>query len=254
MTIEFPALAKPPIKEAILQLWVDPGDSYSSDSLKQFVENEKEKYPTSLTQRETLIQFMAAEDGQQPGVTDKGVSGFKISSEDGKNIIQVFKDRLVVSRLEPYTSWPELMEESMRAWGVYLKTVRPKSIKKLSVRYINHFLLPPNMESFEDYLESTPNIPADLPQGLSSFYVSYELPDPETGALARTQLLFEGVKYEVDSSEPILPIILDTDSKISVEARTEDVDSIRHSFELLHDLKNRVFFNTVKEKALEIFR
>ena len=254
MSKKYPPLARPPIKEAILQLLVSPSDTYTPDLLKRFVGVESGGYPKSLAQKETLIQFMSGDEGQHTGFTDKGINGFKISSDDGLNIVQVFKDRLAVSRLDSYTSWEDLLAETQRLWNVYVDIFSPKSVRGVSVRYINHFILPSNMENFEDFLESTPNIPANLPQGLASFYVNYKLPDPAIEAVANVQLLFEGVRFNKDSKEPIIPIVLDTDIQKISEIATNDSEKILSCFDQLHDYKNEVFFNTVKEKALEMFR
>jgi len=254
MTKKYPLLARPPIKEAILQLLVDPSDSFSPDLLKKFVEAENKEYPKSLAQRETLIQFMSGDDGQHTGVTDKGFNGYKISSDDGLNIVQVYKDRLAISRLDSYSSWEILLAEAQRIWDVYKDIVAPKAVKGVSVRYINHFILPSDMKNFEDYLESTPSIPKELPQGLASFYVNYKVPDPDMKAVASVQLLFEGVRFDEGSQEPKLPVVLDTDIQMIFDTAAEDKETIWDNFSKLHDFKNKVFFNTVKEKTLEMFR
>jgi uncharacterized protein (TIGR04255 family) len=253
MTKKYPPLARPPIKEAILQFLVSPSDVYTPDLPKKFVEAESSEYPKSLAQKETLIQFISGNDGQHTGFTDKGVNGYKISSDDGLNIVQVFKDRLAVSRLDSYTSWESLLEEAQRVWGVYTSIFSPKTVTGISVRYINHFMLPPDMKDFDDYLESTPSVPKDLPQGLASFYVSYKLPDPDIEAVATVQLLFEGVKFDEGSPEPRIPIVLDTDILRKLEIAPH-AEIIWDNFSQLHDFKNEVFFKTVKEKTLEMFR
>lgn len=254
MSKKYPPLARPPIKEAILQFLVTASDTYTPDLLKKFVEAESGEYPTSLAQRETLIQFMSGDDGQHAGLMDKGVNGYKISSDDGLNIVQVFKDRLAVSRLDSYSSWENLLAEAQRVWNVYKGILSPKAVRGVSVRYINQFMLPPDMKNFEDYLESTPSIPKDLPQGLASFFVRYQLPDPDTEAVASVQLLFEGVKFDEGTQEPKVPIVLDADIQKISEIAPEDADAIWSNFEQLHDFKNEVFFKTVKEKTLEMFR
>ncbi|VAW96217.1 hypothetical protein MNBD_GAMMA21-1349 [hydrothermal vent metagenome] len=257
MTKKYPRLANPPIKEAILQFLVIPSDIYDSNLLKKFVEAENTRYPNSQAQRETLIQFMSGGDGQQTGFKDKGINGFKISSSDGLNIVQVFKDRLAISRLASYRSWGELLAETKRIWDVYKEIFSPKAVKGISVRYINHFLLPSDMKNFEDYLASTPSIPKDLPQGLASFYVNYKVPDPNIGAVASVQLLFEGVRFNNEPSEqkePKIPIVLDTDIQMLFEEELKDEEMVWDTFSLLHNFKNKVFFKTVKEKTLEMFR
>lgn len=254
MRNKYQLLARPPIKEAVLQLLISPSMSYKPELLKTFIKAESATYPTCMPQNETLIQLMIGEDGQQAGVKNKGVSGYKISSDDGLNIVQVFKDRLAISRLDSYSSWDDLVMEAQRVWGVYTSIFKPKSVKGVSVRYINHFLLPPDMKSFEDYLESTPRIPSKLPQELASFVTSYKMPDPETGAIANIQLIFQGAQYEKDSKELQLPIVLDTDVMKNFAVELDDCDAIWNSFSQLHDLKNEIFFNIVKEKTMEMFR
>jgi len=254
MPKKYPKLARPPIKEAILQILVTQSDTYTPELLKKFAEAESDNYPNSLALRETLFQFISGDNRQQSGITDKGVNGYKISSDNGLNIIQTFKDRLVVSRLDSYDSWEGLLAEMQRVWDTYSTILSPKVVRGVSVRYINHFMLPPDMKNFEDYLESTPSIPPDLPQGLASFFVNYKLPDPDTMAVATVQLLFEGVRYDEGSREPKLPIVLDTDIQKMSEIMPENTETIWDDFNQLHDFKNEVFFSTVKDKALEMFR
>ena len=74
------------------------------------------------------------------------------------------------------------------------------------------------------------------------------------GGVASVQLLFEGVKFDEGSSEPRIPIVFDTDILKRCEIASEDVETIWDNFCQLHDFKNDVFFKTVKEKALEMFR
>lgn len=257
MTNRHPHLNKAPIKEAVIQILVAPSDTYNQDLPTRFIEAEKKHYPTIAGQRETVIQLISGKDGNDgtaPGITDKGLNGYRLSSADGLNIIQLYKDRFSYSRLEPYLSWNELSTEMRRLWGVYVGIFGPKSVKGVSVRYINQFMLPPSMKDFEDYLECVPNIPRNLPQSFASFYVNYQLPDPDSHAIANVRLLFEGVKYQNGSKEPLLPIVLDTDTFLPFEEKPDNTEGIWTRFAQLHGFKNEIFFSIVKEAALEMFQ
>ena len=73
------------------------------------------------------------------------------------------------------------------------------------------------------------------------------------GAVASVQLLFEGVKFDEESKEPRLPIVLDIDIFMRLEVAS-DAAEIWDGFSKLRDFKNEIFFETLKEKTLEMFR
>ena len=254
MEIKTPhTLKNPPVKEAITQIKVTPKTKFNKSFFESYAQLEKEKYPTSAPQQETLFQFISGEHGAHSGVTNKGISGYKLSSKDGQNIIQIAKDRFAVSRLEPYRTWDDLIQETHRTWVNYISIFEPSSVIGLSVRYINHFLIPSSMQKFEDYLECTPVIPKGLPQSFASFYVNYRLPNPETNAVANVQLIFEGAIETEDKSGMIIPIVLDSDV-YKICTLDPSSDDIWNAFNELHDFKNTVFFQSLTYKTLEMFQ
>jgi uncharacterized protein (TIGR04255 family) len=217
------------------------------------VERERGNYPQAEPQRTALIEFIADEQGQRTGFTDQGINGYRLRSADGLNVVQFFRDRLAISRLEPYDRWQSLVDEASRLWRVYIELLRPASLSLISVRYINQFMLPLDMKRFEDFLVSTPIIPKELPQLFADFYSKVTIPDPDTGAVATIQHIFEGVKAEGVGKKHMLPIILDIDVHKVAEIGTED-DLVWKILSDLHDYKNSVFFSSLTDNCMELFQ
>ena len=248
---KYAQLNNPPIKEAIIQIRVSPDKNLDINDLNEITKKEKQRYPDKSAQKTTIFELISNEDGQKSGVTNRGINGYKIKSLEDQYIAQLFPDKLAVSKLDPYKSWETLEHEARRLWEVYKGTTKPGQITGISVRYINHFNLPENMNDFEDYLTSCPNIPKDLPQGFASFYTNIRLPDTNIGAVANIQTIFEGVKIEDENTRT--PIVLDIDVYKNINIPIES-DRLWEEFMHLHDYKNAIFFNSLTKKCLELFK
>ena len=100
------------------------------------------------------------------------------------------------------------------------------------------------MRDFSDYLTAAPSIPEKLPQGISSFFTRVVLPDPTTGAVAIVTHALESVV-----TPKVVPIIIDID--VFIERTFENHEKAWATIDMLHDMKNLIFFESVTDKALE---
>lgn len=130
---------------------------------------------------------------------------------------------------------------------MFLETVSPEQITRIALRYINHLFIPGPLIDLDDYLTAGPVIPEKLPQGVSSFLTRVVIHEPTTKASAIiTQALEKIVQPD------IIPIILDID--VIKESQFEvNYEEVWESFEKLRDFKNRVFFESITDKTLELF-
>lgn len=251
---KYKQLKNPPIKEAVIQIRVSPNKNLDISSLEAIAKKEDKRYTDISAQKTTIFELISSEEGHKTGVSDRGVNGYKIKDPNKRQIAQLFPDRLAVSKLDPYKSWVDLEKETKRLWEIYKEIAKPEKITGISVRYINHFDLPENMKNFEDYLVSCPNLPDDLPQAFASFYTNVRLPNSDIGAVASIQTIFEGVKKDDEIEKNIrIPIILDIDAykKISIPI---DSDELWEEFMNLHDYKNAIFFSSLTNKCLGLFK
>lgn len=96
--------------------------------------------------------------------------------EDEKAFIQIGQDLLAVNRLKPYPTWDLFFPLVIQAYTSYLQVAHPKGIKRIGLRYINRIVLPVPEIDLDDYFTMAPQIPAELPQVLSSYVVGMDIP------------------------------------------------------------------------------
>jgi uncharacterized protein (TIGR04255 family) len=108
--------------------------------------------------------------------------------------------------------------------------------------------LPLPFKDFKEYILTTPEISPALPQGLKTFFMRLEIPHESYQAVA---IITETM--EAPSSTLRLPVILDIDviRETTVSPSSSEIWQV---FEQLRDFKNEIFFNSITEKAKELFR
>jgi len=238
-----PHLAHAPITEAIIDLRVDaPG--LTLEKLAGVHEVVRDSFPEKQDRIE--YEFVLKVNDNAPRKKEKRL-GWLAWSADRSRAMQARLDGFALSRLPQYRNWEELRDEARRAWGAYSETVKPRSVTRLAVRYVNRIELPQPIKSFDDYFQTFPRIGPTLPQVLSGVFVRLLL--PFDGATA-------SITHAIDVSgvtESVVPVVLDIDvfRDIDFEPQSDDVWS---ALEELRHIKNKVFFGSITKKLEEMFQ
>ena len=164
---------------------------------------------------------------------------------DRKYILQVRRDGLTVSRPEPYETWEHLRDEFVRIWGWYETVTKPASIFRLAVCYTNRLDLPLPFQDYREYLNTTPEIGAGLPAGLSGFIMQLQIPDPDLpGMIVLNEAMVPPAR------EGVVSILVDIDV-----FQTEKLsDPFLEQLELLHKKENAFFGGSITDKTRELIR
>lgn len=233
-----------PIREAIIDIRVSPSVDFST--LSELGKTLKQRFPRAedIIQKTFGFEFGAKE--FKTSAVEQGPSGVRLTSQDSKNIALLKRDGFTFSRLHPYETWERMKDDAHDIWVKYRDTVRPETVTRTAVRYINVMKLPLPIADLKEYLTAPPEVPAGLPQGVASYFSRIVLPDDKIGSMAViTQALEAPVEHKV-------PIILDIDTFKEMDAPSSS-DSIWESLENLRDFKNRIFFESITERSAELF-
>ncbi len=240
-------LQRAPITEALIDFRVSVSKQLDGSTFSDLKESLRNGYPNVEERRgaEAAIAF-------GPGhllatrTRDLGVQGFFLKSADGLNVAQFRVDGFTFNRLKPYTSWEQVLPEALHLWKTYVDKASPDYVSRLALRYINHLNIPLPIEDFSQYLTSSPVVPPDLPQDISSFLTRVVLHEPESGLAANvTQALEKGL----DPSS--VAVILDIDAYKTGEFDPRGAE-VAEVLEALHVFKNRIFFGSVTDHALRL--
>jgi uncharacterized protein (TIGR04255 family) len=149
--------------------------------------------------------------------------------------------------LRPYGTWKDLRSAAQQYWHLYSESVRPVSVTRLALRYINNLVFPSPFLDFGEYLVAQPNIPPALPQKLAQFLTRITLFEDQTSFNATVTEAFEGV---INPNE--LTIILDIDAFSHRSFQPSEYE-IWRTLDGLREFKNRIFFESLTEHAVRLF-
>jgi len=240
---KYPILSKAPITEALIDIRVKVRDELKIEQVYSIYNFISKGYPNKK-ERHQWGGSLEFKKGKPPtSIASEIIDGYIFISGDNKQIFQARLDGFTFSRLKPYETWENLRDEAYRLWQKYREITSPE-ITRVALRYINKMELPLHLRDFSDYLTAAPIVPEGLPQGVSSFLSRVVIHEPEIGAAG---IITQALEQSVNPN-----IILDIDvfkqkpEGISEEEAWQVLERLRH-------FKNKIFFESITEKAKELF-
>lgn len=235
----FASLANAPIVEAVLQFHAPPSIAFQQAELKDLLATEFADYKIhDEVQHETGFQSSA--DGNVAMHHRSQWDGFRLDSSDGKFICQWKRNSLVLSRLQPYESWPKLLGAAMPFWTAYCKAGELAIIEGISVRFISQIPLKEN-EKPSKYVQKVPPPLIGLGLRADAFFHQDTIP-------------LKGYPYEVRLIRAMQPAAEKTGSKrvliVDIDVSTTKavtLDKLERSLSELRYIKNKVFFTYMKD-------
>ncbi|MBI4651270.1 TIGR04255 family protein [Candidatus Desantisbacteria bacterium] len=243
----YPHLLNAPIEEAVIAFSVNLPKDFQVKDLLSIKDSIKEQYPHEKEIKTAGYKLELKNNAFiPPQLLDEGLIGYLFKSTDEKEVVQLRLDGLTFSRLKPYTNWDDILKKAKNLYDIYISKIKPNSVNRIAVRYINHIKIPKSEFSFSDYIKTPPTVPAGLPQKISNYF-SRMVINLEQDIVANFIQA-----HEVDKKDNLPIIILDIDVFKTKDFET-DSSEIWSTLERFREIKNKIFFNTITNKTQELF-
>jgi uncharacterized protein (TIGR04255 family) len=245
---KYPHLPRAPIIEAVIDWRVKLAPVFDVTKLKEVGAAFGSEY--QLADEEKQFQFgIKQKAGAEAELTSRqlGIHGYRFRSADGLQVVILSPDGFSFSRLKPYTRWELVFSEACRLWDIYRKACEPEEISRIAVRYINRIAFPLPVKDFAQYLTVPPAVPPGAPPVLAALLFKAVLHDPPSGISANVTQVIE------PPEDGMLPFILDIDAYVirNMEPNSLEISS---PFTALREMKNRIFFATLTNATIDMFR
>ena len=249
MEERFPNLTHAPIHEALIDFQVELPPDTGIETLAKIEKRVSAGYPTVKTRIKSEGRVHFRPEGRlEFDPTSDRPDGKIFISEDEKQVFQARLDGFTFSRLRPYQKWDCLSQEAQRLWEVYVEVVKPKQIIRVATRFINHLELPLPLRDFSDYLTAAPAVPPRISQEMISFFSRVFIAESSIEANAVITQAVEG-----EPNPQTVAVVLDVD--VFREVRFEPADpEIWKLLDRFRGVKNRIFFESITEKCVEMYR
>lgn len=250
---KFPHLPKAPIVEAVVDIRTNAEAPWEEANIQNQLKKELPDYPKIMSQRKFTQEIkigLGLETGGKQSFHDLGWNGCRLQSKDQLNIAQFNRDGFVFSRLMPYENWEQLTKERMRLWDIYISLAHPSGIQRIGLRFINKIVRPMSGLKLEDYYKNPPN----SPEGLDF---------PFAGFMHHDTLMVPGYPYKINIIKTIqnslsaekkdIGLIVDIDV-FTNEPFSLQKDDLDKRLSEMRWLKNKIFFGSITQKTLELFK
>lgn len=164
----------------------------------------------------------------------------------GSEVAQFRVDGFTFSKIEPYTTWGDVFGEAFRLWRVYLDLAKPKQLSRIAVRYINRMRVSGN-RNINDFLEAPPLLPQPIPSVVRDFLTRVHVADEPRGLAA---VIVQALEPQFDLN--VMSLLLDIDAYHETTLAPSD-PGLPALFQLLRELKNRIFYASITEKTAEMY-
>jgi uncharacterized protein (TIGR04255 family) len=250
-TERFPRLAHAPIAEAVIEMRARAEVPWEESAVRERLVPLLSDYPKIESQREFEHELQVGP-GQETVQKhrDLGWKGLRCESNDHLHIVQFNRDGFVFSRLRPYDHWEQFQGEAIRLWNLHRDLARASGIQRLGLRFINRIELPVDGSRPDDYLRMPSEVLTGMPLSRAGFFHRDVLAVPGypyTVAIVRT------VQPTQTGSSKGFGLLLDIDVFSTEPVDLRD-DLVTQRLAEMRWLKNKAFFGSITEQALESFQ
>lgn len=244
----FPRLSRAPIVEAVIHWQARAQKPMEPDALKNELAARLPRYPQSAPMKGFgLMATLSAEDETSVVQHQRtGFLGLRLTSDDGRYIVQFLREGLVFSRTKPYEHWEPFADAAKQAWQVYMDIAAPVETQRLGVRFINH-IAAATPATLRDYLRDPPTCPSNLPLKEFVYQSTFDVPGHPFG-IRVIKVMQPSMPELPQSSGLFLDIDVFSTTAIPNEPGPLDETLIRMRW-----LKNKAFFSLLTEAAVQSF-
>jgi len=240
----WPSLSKSPIVEGLIDIRVEPSADATIAALKAACDELAAEFPSQQEIRTFVAQLNFSPAPTASSLTTgDALDGIILRSTDEKWVVQFRLDGFTVSRLHPYGTWDELKGKASALWAKYSEAAKPTKVVRIASRFLNRVQLPIG-ESFEKTFLTNFVIGPTLPQSVGGYLLRVVIPFQEHNAIAIVTQSLEGNSTDC---------ILDLDT-FSEQPQGMAENEMWDRLDILRDVKNRLFFGSFTELALERFK
>jgi len=236
------------LREALIDLRFEA--PIALDVIDRFVASIADSYGTQADLWEAVLGLST--DGRAAHSGNK-IVGRRLEAANGPYVLQCRSTGLTLSRLTPYAEWEDLRNEALRLWEAFLAVSGSLVVTRTAVRYINEIGLPLPFADFDEYLTCAPVVPASLPQSLGGFLSRVIIPDPAKNCTSAVTQAFDGPPAERPDGSSSITVVLDIDVWRIVRLDASQAGDLWEGLDVLREQKNRIFFEYLTEKTVEMY-
>lgn len=254
-----PYLPKAPIIEAIIEIRANSkGEDWNHiEEIEGFTPHLESLYPNQDLRFTYKSELNVGVAGPTTGLSSE-IDAIRYKSEDGKDLVLLLKDGIVISRLALYEGWDDLQDKWKKSWSTYCKVKKPKQISRLGVRFINKIDIPSDgLIDLREYFTSESFLPIASEKKFYSVSHTclFERDSKTSGGSVICRYQARSDESNTDSTHASFIIDIDVykPEPFGSQSDFQQLQLVEVLSEL-RDIKNEIFFESLTDKCKEMYK
>lgn len=239
-----------PIAEAILDVQVKTPTVPSQDVFEQLAKSLAAEFPQSASLNLNQFQVNVSPAPVAPSFAhSQMVSGMRLA-RGNERVLFIQPRGMTFNHLPLYTSWEVFQPEARKLWERYVEFVKPEAVTRVALRYINRIEIPEGTFETSDYFQLYPEIPKNIQQNMSAFFLQVQLPQGDLGPDVTAAINFTPVAL---TKENCTGMLLDIDV-FALRNLSTSSDEVFNLLDVIRARKNEIFEACITDRTRELFR
>ena len=246
MPAKYENLKNPPAIEAVFDIAVQENDAADTNFFIAEDAAIKQRFPV----REELKVFEGAFQigGTMATQATNRPLGYLYRTDDGKELIQLRLNGYSYNKLAPYNGWSNFLNAALTYWEQYRMMKSDLKITRIGLRFINVLNIPMSLQKKKLFNVSLKKPSKSNLGSMSDVSYRYTTEFSDFGCKANVQF------GKLNPNAAQASYLLDIDVYNTDIASSPDAKTMKHHFSKLRDAKNAIFFSTLTDEALEVFK
>jgi len=243
--------AKPPLVEVFCEFFFEnaQGQEWDSFIVPKLYSRLKKRFPTRKHIRSVGVQLRME---PSRGVQDLERLGppsprHQFFSEDGKSLVQVGENLLVVNQLPPYYGWERFKPLVDECFETYCTLAKPQSVARCALHYIDKVDVPKTEFRVEDYFNLYPVLPGSGTDPVTNLAMAFEL----RGA-TESDILAAAFRQHPSANPEGTSFLLQFDY-VATKPMEPSLEIVGKWLETAHEFTSRYFRSTITEECEKLF-
>jgi len=242
---------KPPLIEVFCEFFFETAAGVEWDSfiVPTFYRKVRKDFPTRQRMSTVGFQLMMGVGVPPPQMQSVGppTPRHRFISENGKTLVQLGDNLLVVNQLPPYYGWERFEPTVMQCFRLYTQLWKPEKVARAAVHYIDKVDIPSLDVGIEEYFNLYPTLPEHPGTPATNLALTYEV----QGAVAGDILV--GTMRQHPSANPEGMTFLFQSDYVATGGLPSDEKAVQSWLNKAHDFVFDVFLSTFTDKCYKLW-
>ena len=241
-------LLNPPVVVALAQLKFNL-PNFKVKSILEYDTSLKHSLPIRKDNIQVGLNFdnktIPLGESKVSGISNAEVGSYIYLSTNQKEKLEISEDTLTYVDENSYTDWDKFISKALSLFSVVSPLLGNAEITRTSIRFVNRFVF----DEFEDpkkyfnALITSADGNSTYPLRQYGFRLFMDIPDSD---------IYSIVNHNVENVQQNKYIYTFDIDVLDRQKLVFDIETIKHSFANLRDIKNKIFFEAITEETIKL--